>query len=199
MNIKLFLPYYNPDFNEFDVSSDPYISNEDYFRHMQEEINKNDQMVSDYLNYGKQGNTYYASDDFGNGEIKSAKLNFSFCEGSLLNQNGQEESVDSFIDNYVKKNVCLYILKLDFDTMTEEFEEDIREWETEHNKITSRKDKTDEWKDENDPKITLRISFFNKANEEKCAQLQNCRLLEKCEYNIYIIAVEKIVLTEGII
>ena len=142
MNVKLFLPYYNPDFNEFDVSSDPYISNEDYFRYMQEEINKNDQMVSDYLNYGKQGNTYYASDDFGNGEIKSAKLNFSFCEGSLLNQNGQEESVDSFIDNYVKKNVCLYILKLDFDTMTEEFEEDIREWETEHNKITSRKDRS---------------------------------------------------------
>lgn len=206
MNITVYLPYYEYNDNDFEVDKDYYKSNDEYFNAIRENIQstRNDviQGMNNYMNNGsvkaykdEYGQTYrYANKERENED----KVAYSKCEAFIYDSNGKEETVDNFISDYVSKEMQLYVFKFNLDTADEEFEQEVNLWTTEHNKIQKYNERDEDWVFENEPIRNIKIKFTNNANEEKYAELVNCKLMEKQSLNIYVVLVEEIKLIDKI-
>lgn len=206
MNITVYLPYYEYNDNDFEVDKDYYKSNDEYFNAIRENIQstRNDviQGMNNYMNNGsvkaykdEYGQTYrYANKEHENED----KVAYSKCEALIYDSNGKEETVDNFISDYVSKEMQLYVFKFNLDTADEEFEQEVNLWTTEHNKIQKYNERDEDWVFENEPIRNIKIKFTNNANEEKYAELVNCKLMEKQSLNIYVVLVEEIKLIDKI-
>ena len=206
MNITVYLPYYEYNDNDFEVDKDYYKSNDEYFNAIRENIQstRNDviQGMNNYMNNGsvkaykdEYGQTYRYANKEREGEDKVA---YSKCEALIYDSNGKEETVDNFISDYVSKEMQLYVFKFNLDTSDEEFEQELNLWTTEHNKIQKYNERDEDWVFENEPIRNIKIKFTNNANEEKYAELVNCKLMEKQSLNIYVVLVEEIKLIDKI-
>lgn len=207
MKVTLYLPYYDYNDGDFDVSNDYYKSNEDYFNAMQQNVQQTRGAVidsmSNYMNGGSMrdyqtsdGQTYRFGQQTSQNEDKVA---YAQCEATLYNEEGKDEKVDEFIEDYVSNDVQLYILNLDLDSSEEDFEQEINLWTTEHNNIQKYSEiKGDDWILDNEPKRNIKLKFINNANEEKFAELVNCKIMEKQGMNIYVVLAEEIKLIDKI-
>ena len=207
MKVTLYLPYYDYNDGDFDVKNDYYKSNEDYFNAMQQNVQQTRGAVinsmSNYVNGGSirdyqtsDGQTYRYGQQASQNEDKVA---YAQCEAILYNEEGKDEKVDEFIEDYVSNDVQLYILNLDLDSSEEDFEQEINLWTTEHNNIQKYSNvKGDDWVLDNEPKRNIKLKFTNNANEEKFAELVNCKIMEKQGMNIYVVLAEEIKLIEKI-
>lgn len=206
MNITVYLPYYEYNDNDFEVDKDYYKSNDEYFNAIRENIQstRNDviQGMNNYMNNGsvkaykdEYGQTYRYTNKESENEDKVA---YSKCEALIYDSNGKEETVDNFISDYVSKEMQLYVFKFNLDTADEEFEQEVNLWTTEHNKLQKYNERDEDWVFENEPIRNIKIKFTNNANEEKYAELVNCKLMEKQSLNIYVVLVEEIKLIDKI-
>lgn len=207
MNVTIYFPYYEYNDNDFSVDDNYYKSNEDYFNAIKENIQntRNDviQGMNNYMNNGfiktykaLDGETYRYNDKSHESE---EKVGYSKCEALIYNEDGKEVSVDDFISDYVSKEMKLYVFKLNLDSAEEEFEQELNLWSTEHNNIQKyNNSKNEDWVFENEPIRNIRIKFINNANEEKYAELVNCKLMEKQGFNIYVVLSEQIKLMDKI-
>jgi len=134
---------------------------------------------------------------------KTAQKNISTnnykSEAIILNENGEDETVDGLITNCVSQDVVVNIIKFNRDNMDEEFEEDYNFWIDEHEKLQQYKNAIGEdrvW--ENEPTRTFYAEFLNKANETKYARFENCKILEKGDEDEYAILAEKITLVDNL-
>ena len=205
MKVTLYLPYYDYNDGDFDVSNDYYKSNEDYFNAIQQNVQQTRGAIMNSMYNQVNGSTvtaYHSSNGqtyrFGQRASQNEdKVSYAQCEATLYNEGGKEETVDEFISDYVSDDVQLYILRLDLDTSEEDFEQEINLWTTEHNKIQKyAKFKGDDWTLDNEPKRNIKLKFTNNANEEKNAELVNCKIMEKQGMNIYVLLVEEIKLID---
>lgn len=206
MNITVYLPYYEYNDNDFEVDKDYYKSNDEYFNAIRENIqstrNAVIQGMNNYMNNGsvkaykdEYGQTYrYANKERENED----KVVYSKCEALIYDSNGKEETVDNFISDYVSKEMQLYVFKFNLDTADEEFEQEVNLWNTEHNKLQKYNERDEDWVFENEPIRNIKIKFTNNVNEEKYAELVNCKLMEKQSLNIYVVLVEEIKLIDKI-
>lgn len=206
MNITVYLPYYEYNDNDFEVDKDYYKSNDEYFNAIRENIQstRND-VIQGMNNYMNNGSVKAYKDEYGqtyryaNKERESEdKVVYSKCEALIYDSNGKEETVDNFISDYVSKEMQLYVFKFNLDTADEEFEQEVNLWNTEHNKIQKYNERDEDWVFENEPIRNIKIKFTNNANEEKYAELVNCKLMEKQSLNIYVVLVEEIKLIDKI-
>lgn len=206
MNITVYLPYYEYNDNDFEVDKDYYKSNDEYFNAIRENIQstRND-VIQGMNNYMNNGSVKAYKDEYGqtyrytNKERESEdKVAYSKCEALIYDSNGKEETVDNFISDYVSKEMQLYVFKFNLDTADEEFEQEVNLWTTEHNKIQKYNERDEDWVFENEPIRNIKIKFTNNANEEKYAELVNCKLMEKQSLNIYVVLVEEIKLIDKI-
>lgn len=207
MNVTIYFPYYEYNDNDFSVDDNYYKSNEEYFNAIKENIQntRNDviQGMNNYMNNGSiktykalDGETYRYNDKRRESEEKVA---YSKCEALIYNEDGKEVSVDDFISDYVSKEMKLYVFKLNLDSAEEEFEQELNLWSTEHSNIQKyNNSKNEDWVFENEPIRNIRIKFINNANEEKYAELVNCKLMEKQGFNIYVVLSEQIKLIDKI-
>lgn len=207
MNVTIYFPYYEYNDNDFSVDDNFYKSNEDYFNAIKENIQntRNDviQGMNNYMNNGSiktykalDGETYRYNDKRRENEEKVA---YSKCEALIYNEDGKEVSIDNFISDYVSKEMKLYVFKLNLDSAEEEFEQELNLWSTEHSNIQKyNNSKNEDWIFENEPIRNIRIKFINNANEEKYAELVNCKLMEKQGFNIYVVLSEQIKLIDKI-
>lgn len=210
MKVTTYLPYYDYNDGDFDVNNDYYKSNDDYFNAMQRNVEQTRNAVTNgmvnYLNNGSvsefkssDGQTYR----FGQKTSQTQeKVAYSKCEAIVYGEDGKEKDVDSIISDCVSKDVQLYILKFDLDTSEEDFEQELNLWSIEHKRIEEAskriKINKDKWQLDNEPQRNIRISFKNKANEEKYAEMVNCKIVEKPNGNTYIIISEEINLIDKI-
>lgn len=206
MNITVYLPYYEYNDNDFEVDKDYYKSNDEYFNAIRENIQstRND-VIQGMNNYMNNGSVKAYKDEYGqtyrytNKERESEdKVAYSKCEALIYDSNGKEETVDNFISDYVSKEMQLYVFKFNLDTADEEFEQEVNLWNTEHNKLQKYNERDEDWVFENEPIRNIKIKFTNNANEEKYAELVNCKLMEKQSLNIYVVLVEEIKLIDKI-
>lgn len=206
MNITVYLPYYEYNDNDFEVDKDYYKSNDEYFNAIRENIQstRND-VIQGMNNYMNNGSVKAYKDEYGQtyryankGRENEDKVAYSKCEALIYDSNGKEETVDNFISDYVSKEMQLYVFKFNLDTADEEFEQEVNLWTTEHNKIQKYNERDEDWVFENEPIRNIKIKFTNNANEEKYAELVNCKLMEKQSLNIYVVLVEEIKLIDKI-
>lgn len=207
MKVTLYLPYYDYNDGDFDVSNDYYKSNEDYFNAMQQNVQQTRSAVidsmSNYMNGGSMrdyqtsdGQTYRFGQQTSQNEDKVAYMQ---CEATLYNEEGKDEKVDEFIEDYVSNDVQLYILNLDLDSSEEDFEQRLICGQL--NTITSKSIlilRVMTGILDNEPKRNIKLKFINNANEEKFAELVNCKIMEKQGMNIYVVLAEEIKLIEKI-
>lgn len=206
MNITVYLPYYEYNDNDFEVDKDYYKSNDEYFNAIRENIQstRND-VIQGMNNYMNNGSVKAYKDEYGQtyryankGRESEDKVAYSKCEALIYDSNGKEETVDNFISDYVSKEMQLYVFKFNLDTADEEFEQEVNLWNTEHNKLQKYNERDEDWVFENEPIRNIKIKFTNNANEEKYAELVNCKLMEKQSLNIYVVLVEEIKLIDKI-
>ena len=206
MNITVYLPYYEYNDNDFEVDKDYYKSNDEYFNAIRENIQstRND-VIQGMNNYMNNGSVKAYKDEYGQtyryankGRENEDKVAYSKCEALIYDSNGKEETVDNFISDYVSKEMQLYVFKFNLDTADEEFEQEVNLWNTEHNKLQKYNERDEDWVFENEPIRNIKIKFTNNANEEKYAELVNCKLMEKQSLNIYVVLVEEIKLIDKI-
>lgn len=206
MNITVYLPYYEYNDNDFEVDKDYYKSNDEYFNAIRENIQstRND-VIQGMNNYMNNGSVKAYKDEYGQtyryankGRENEDKVAYSKCEALIYDSNGKEETVDNFISDYVSKEMQLYVFKFNLDTADEEFEQEVNLWTTEHNKLQKYNERDEDWVFENEPIRNIKIKFTNNANEEKYAELVNCKLMEKQSLNIYVVLVEEIKLIDKI-
>lgn len=205
MQAILYLPYYDYNDEAFDVGDNYYKNNSDYVNAMQQNFqatnnavaNKmanyiNGQSVSDYQSI--DGQTYRFAKTSQDSEEKAS---YSECECIVYGEDGKDKTIDDFVSECVSNDVQLYVLKLNFDTIGDEFEEELILWTNEHNGL-KRFSNDEDWIFENEPKRNLKLKFINKANEEKFAELVNCKIMERQGLNIYVVLAEDVKLINKI-
>ena len=198
MEVTLYIELEGYDDGDFDISNDYYKSDDDFFNAMDVENKKYSELVYNAVSRdgfntksAKFGSTYKTT--------KNAKVNNYKSEAIILNENGEDETVDNLITNCVSQDVVVNIIKFNRDKMDEEFEEDFNFWVDDHNNINQYKDKLGEdkvW--ENEPTRNLKVEFINNAGETKYAMYVNCKLLEKEGNDEYAILAEKMILIDNL-
>ena len=200
MKVTLYLKLEGFDDGDFDISNDYYKSDEDFFDAMDKENKKFSNVAYDVIsNLGNNSKNKTATFGKLSKSSKNARENNYKSEALLLDENGNDETVDNLIANCVSQDVVVNIVKFNRDSMDEEFEEDYNFWVDEHNNLSQYKDKLGEdkiW--ENEPTRTFYAEFTNLANETKYARFENCKILEKGDNDEYAILAEKISLIDNI-
>lgn len=205
MKVSLYLPYYDYNDGAFDVNND-YYNEEDYINAVSSEYNKNKDVVfnsmldakngSASLVQGADGQTYKFGQKTSQNEDKVA---YSSCKGVLYNDSGEDETVDGFIEKFARQKQCIEMVELDGDTSEEEFESEMMLWIKEHDSINQYKDKLgEEWVWMKEPKRNVKVHFKNKANEDIYGILENCKIMDIIDNNMFILFIEKITLVDSI-
>ena len=177
----LYLPYYDYNDGAFDVNDEYYNENE-YIDAISSEYNKNKDIVfNSMLDYNNGSRNVFTSTDgqtykFGSKASQNEdKVAYSSCEGVLYNEDGE------------------------IDTPEEEFETELSLWTKEHSNINAYKSQQgEEWAWVNEPQRNVKIAFKNKANDDVYAVLENCKIMDIVDRNMYIVFVEKISLIDRI-
>jgi len=209
MNVTLYIEMENYEDGDFDISNDYYKSDEEFFDAMDRENKKYSGVTKDslwYIENKRRGivTTFEnPSKDSKNATFRSlsknAKENNYKSEAIILNEKGEDETVDNLITNCVSQDVVVNIIKFNRDSMDEEFEEDFNFWVDEHENINQYKDKIGEDKVfENEPTRNFKVEFKNNANETKYAMYVNCKILEEEGNDEYAILAEKIILIDNL-
>ena len=204
MEVKLYLPYYDYNDGAFDVSNDYYGENE-YSKLVAEEYERSKDIVYDSmmnarngsrtLLEGQDGQSYKFGEKTHENEQKVA---YSSCDGVLLDINGDEETVDGFIEKFANQKQFLELIELNLDTSEEEFETELSLWIKEHNNILKYGEQLgDEWVLSKEPKRNLRAVFKNKSNETIYAILEDCMIMEIVDGKSFIVIVKKIRLIDN--
>ena len=205
MEVTLYLPYYDYNDGAFDVNND-YYNEEDYINAVSNEYNKNKDIVfnsmldakngSGSLVQGSDGQTYKFGQQTAQSEEKVA---FSKCEGILLDVDGEDETVDKFIEKFARQEQFLEIIEFNLDTVEEEFETEVSLWVKEHNNINQYADKLgEEWVLAKEPKRNIKVQFKNNANQDVYAVLEDCKIMDIVDDNMFAIFVERITLIDNI-
>ena len=205
MEVTLYLPYYDYNDGAFDVNND-YYNEEDYINAVSSEYNKNKDIVfnsmldakngSGSLVQGSDGQTYKFGQQTAQSEEKVA---FSKCEGILLDVDGEDETVDKFIEKFARQEQFLEIIEFNLDTVEEEFETEVSLWVKEHNNINQYADKLgEEWVLAKEPKRNIKVQFKNNANQDVYAVLEDCKIMDIVDDNMFAIFVERITLIDNI-
>ena len=195
MEVTLYLPYYDYNDGAFDVNND-YYNEEDYINAVSSEYNKNKDIVfnsmldakngSGSLVQGSDGQTYKFGQQTAQSEEKVA---FSKCEGILLDVDGEDETVDKFIEKFARQEQFLEIID----------ETEVSLWVKEHNNINQYADKLgEEWVLAKEPKRNIKVQFKNNANQDVYAVLEDCKIMDIVDDNMFAIFVERITLIDNI-
>jgi hypothetical protein len=204
MELTLYLPYYEYNDKSFDVSGDYYKSDE-YINKIKEEDTKNKDLVyksilnlkegSQSVFMGRDGQTYKFAEKASQNEEKVA---YSSCNGIVYSDDGNDLNVDGLITNFVGQKPFVCLLELDMDSFEEEFESELYLWLKEHKNIQRYNEKFDEeWVWKNEPKRNIKIRFLNNANETIYGMLENCKIMDIIESNMFIIYVERLNLIDN--
>ena len=205
MEVTLYLPYYDYNDGAFDVNDEYYNENE-YIDAISSEYNKNKDIVfNSMLDYnngsrnvftGTDGQTYKFGSKVSQNEDKVA---YSSCEGVLYNEDGEKDDVDQLIEKFAKQESFVEMIEFNMDTPEEEFETELSLWTKEHSNINAYKSQQgEEWAWVNEPQRNVKIAFKNKANDDVYAVLENCKIMDIVDRNMYIVFVEKISLIDRI-
>lgn len=200
MKATLYIEMENYEDGDFDVSNNYYKSDEEFFDAMDRENKKYSNVAYDAISgLGNLSNKKTAKFGKQNNFSKSATTNNYKSEAIILNENGEDETVDNLISNCVSQDVAINIIKFNRDNMDEEFEEDFNLWIDDHNNINKYKDKLGEDKVfENEPTRNFKVEFLNNANETKYAMMVNCKVLEQEGNDEYAILADKIILIDNL-
>ena len=200
MKATLYIEMENYEDGDFDVSNNYYKSDEEFFDAMDKENKKYSNVAYDAISgLGNLSNKKVAKFGNQNNFSKNAATNNYKSEAIILNENGEDETVDNLISNCVSQDVVVNIIKFNRDNMDEEFEEDFNFWIDDHNNINKYKDKLGEDKVfENEPTRNFKVEFLNNANETKYAMMVNCKVLEQEGNDEYAILAEKIILIDNL-
>lgn len=204
MKVTLFLPYYDYNDGNFDVSND-YYGEDEYSNAISKNFNESKDIVynsvlaakngTGSLVQGSDGHTYKFGQKTSQSEDKVA---FSKCEGILSDISGEEDTVDSIISKFASQKQFLEIIDFDLDTSEEEFETELSLWTREHNSINKYKDQLGEdWVLAKEPKRNLKIHFKNKANQDTYAIFEDCRIMDIMDKTSFVLFVEKISLVDN--
>jgi len=200
MNVTLYIKLEGFDDGDFDMNNDYYKSDDDFFDAMDKENRKYSGVTKDALwHINMKYNKKTANFGSLSNSSKNAKENNYKSEALLLDENGNDETVDNLISNALSQDVVVNIIKFNRDSMDEEFEEDYNFWIDEHEKLNEYKDKLGEdkiW--ENEPTRTFYVEFLNKANETKYVRFENCKILDNGDADEYAVLAERISLIENI-
>ena len=206
MKVTLYLPYYDYNDGAFDVSDDYYKNEGDYAKMIEQEYNKNKDIVYNSMLDAKNGSTSLVQGSDGQmykfGQKTSQneeKVAYSKCEGVLSSIDGSDETIDGFIEKFASQKQFLEIVNFDLDTIEEEFETEITLWVREHNSINKYGEKLgDDWVLTKEPKRNLKVHFKNKSNEDIYAVLEDCKIMDIIDNSSFILFVERITLVDKI-
>jgi len=197
VTIKIVLENFND--GDFDTNNDYYKSNDDFFDAVKRNVDMNSNVAYEVMsNQGSSMGRRTAS--FGTDGYKpskNARNSIYTCKATLLDEDENDETVDSLVTKSLTDDVVVSIIQYNTDSMDEEFEEDLKLWISDHHSINQYKDKLGDdavW--ENEPKRTFIVSFPNKSGEEVNVQYENCRIVSEFEGVKYAVLAENVKLVE---
>ena len=134
--------------------------------------------------------------DIGQGDDKE-NLKLCQCPCRLFDIDMNDETVDDLITKYVSREMFCINVKFDGAIADEIFEEELKQWCSDTDKVWNVENMTDEWKIAHSPRRTVRISFLNNAGEKVNGEFLDCFV---GDYNLkealYSIVVKEFNLTD---
>lgn len=170
---------------DMDVALD--ISQDDYIKQLEAEFRRSSDAFSELMsNSPRQMNQPQKTTD-----LKKTEYSFVPCEGKLFVEGGIEADVDYMIEMFARRLKFNGQLRLDYTTISEEFEEELKSWENTHQNVKRLgTEHSAEWVNANLPRRNLYVSFKNKANEDVCGVLNNVILTGHKAAGVYDINAE---------
>ena len=196
MLFTLFIPYQSSNFVDNNQMEGYYKSEDDYINALRAEEEANGSVIFNAMASGAfDSSTYYG----GFGEKRNITHNiveniaYAKADCTLYSPNGaMPESVDSMIDKFAEQKEFLVTINFNMASMDGEFEEELREWNTETYNILKYSQKMgNEWVDKNIPRRDLRLSFLNKSGKLVKFVLEGSGIEEKITNNRYLLYVKK--------
>lgn len=195
MKCTLFLPFYGDNSLNFDCAAD-YYKGSSYADALAKgvEESKNAVMMLNGASYDKVNSITFAEVEkmmhpIGKSEEKEE---LSSCECYIFNELNCPETVDSMIGYNLSGDVFILLVKFDFNTMEEEFEEDFKVW-LESSKKISTCGGNDDWIFANLPKRNFKFQFINKFGGDTFGELVGCKFLQTTNEGKYVILVENLI------
>ena len=198
MKFDLFIPYQNT-MGDSKSMDDYYRSEEDYINALRTEESSNGALIFNTMaNGGIYGSTYYGAfnNNVRNYDEIPEIITYSKASCVLMSANGgSPETVDTMIDKFASQNEFLVTVNFDMQSMDAEFEEELREWNSETISILKTGQKMgNEWVETNIPRRNLRLSFLNKSQKLVQFTLDSCEIERKLSKNSYLIYVKRMLI-----
>lgn len=192
MKLTFYLQYFSYDDEKFQVDDNYYQDSNDYIKQLEDSYNSTKDTIFEMMlngNYNVQ-NSFKMSV----GVTNQKKDNFSYakCEGYLLNENMEEEDIDSLLNYHATEDIVVSFMRLDSETMEEEFETNWAMFLDSTKKINEYPADAD-WKHLHKPTKDIFFSLTNKKGEIVYGKLVNCRLEEINNLYSNVLIIEKVV------
>ena len=196
MLFTLFIPYQSSNFIDNKQMEGYYKSEDDYINALRAEEAANGSVIFNAMASGAfDSSTYYGGFEEKRNITHNIVENITYAKAdcTLYSPNGAiPESVDSMIDKFAEQKEFLVTINFNMASMDGEFEEELREWNTEtYNILKYRQKMGNEWVDKNIPRRDLRLSFLNKSGKLVKFVLEGSEIEEKITNNRYLLYVKK--------
>ena len=196
MLFTLFIPYQSSNFDDNKQMENYYKSEDDYINALRAEEAANGSVIFNAMaSNSLDSSTYYGGFEEKRDISHNITENIAYAKAdcTLYSPNGaMAESVDSMIDKFATQKEFLVTVNFNMASMDGEFEEELREWNTEtYNILKYSKKMGDEWVDKNIPRRDLRLSFLNKSGKLVKFVLEGSEIEEKITNNRYLLYVRK--------
>ena len=170
-----------------DMDVDMDISQDDYIKQLEAEFRRSSDAFSELMsNSPRQVNQMQKT-----AGLKKVEYSFVPCKGKLFIGNNVEVDVDYLIEIFAKRQRFQGEIRLDYTTMSEEFEEELKDWENTHQNVKRvGLERSKEWIEANIPLRDIYVMFKNKANEDVFGVLRAVKLQGHKTLGVYNILAE---------
>lgn len=119
-----------------------------------------------------------------------ANLSLCQCPCELFDVDMKPETVDDMITKFVSRDMFCINLKFGSVISDEIFEEELKQWRSDTDKVWNQEKMTDDWKIMHSPRRKVRLSFLNSAGEKVNGEFLDCFIgdydLDKSTYSIVV-------------
>lgn len=197
MKLTFYLQYFSYDDEKFQVDDNYYQDSTDYIKQLEESYNATKDTIFEMMSNGSYSSKNSYKVTIGSNNQKKDKYSYAKCEGILLNDIMEEETLESLTNYHISEDVVVSFMRLDGETMEEEFETNWAMFLDSSKKINEYP--TDEdWKYLHKPTKDIFFSFENKRGETVYGKMVNCRVEENNSLYSNILIAEKIMFVDNL-
>ena len=207
MEVRFFLPYYEPADLSF-KADDKYYSDGEYEKAVADEERRTRRAVIDRMTGAAESvgglivTEYDPTRSMRHSNMTTAEdvVRYAVCDGVLYGSDGSSETPDGVFNHISRQDRCVYMLEFGEDVCDDEFMREIKMWTADHNKLSKYAEVAgDEWILQHEPKRDVYFRFKNSVGQNVSSALRGCRIMDIADRKSLIVLSERVAMVDNVV